>query len=189
MGKFGSNWSKKKIIAALLVVAIIVFAILEVAGVTKVFINKSMSGDQAKTTSKAETAQEDFTEGGERTPTTSTKNEGSVSDNGGTISSIPPSTTWTTSPSGAITVYTPAANSLVTDGHTLSGKSTMPKVSYRLIDDVSGVIAQGELSVVNGNFSGKFNFNTQGSKGRLDVFTQREDGVESNNVEIPIRFK
>lgn len=191
-----TRWfTKKKIFVPLilLVVAIGVFSALEASNKTHFFGDNHASEDKpkAQTTSDAPTAQEDFTGGDDRQPNTQTNTggEGTVSSTNGNISSIPPQSEWTTSPSGAITVYSPAKNSLLTNGNTISGKATAAKVSFRLIDDVTGVIAQGELPVVNGNFSGKFNFSTTATSGRLDVFNTREDGVEINNVEIPIRFK
>lgn len=196
MKKYQKSRSKKKIfiILGVALVAVLVFGILEVSGKTNILLSQSSDKDtndrSAKTTSKAPTAQEDFTEGNEREPSTPDRGgEGTVSDTGGNVSSPPPQNQWSTSPSGAITVYSPGRDTLITSGSTISGKATTPKVSFRLIDNVTGVIAQGELSVVNGNFSGTFNFSTTASTGRLDVFNTREDGVESNNVEVPIRFK
>lgn len=93
------------------------------------------------------------------------------------------------SASGDITVFQPQANSLIKSGFSVSGKSNENIVSYRLIDDNVGVIASGILNVVSGKFSGKFNFSTQGSRGRFDVFHTLSDGREVDVVEIPIRFK
>lgn len=129
-------------------------------------------------------------EGTDRDPTTPERNEGMVTDNNGNVGSIPPESQWTTSQTGVITLYAPAKNSVVKKGNTISGKSTASAVSYRLIDDVTGVIAQGQLTVSNGQFSGTFDFNTTASEGRLDLFTTySDDGTESNNIEVPIRFK
>lgn len=196
MKKYQKSRSKKKflIILGIVVAAALLFGVLEVTGKTNVFLNQSDGQSEedrnAKTTSKAPTAQEDFTEGNDRQPTTSDRSdEGTVNDTGGNVSSPPPQSQWTTSTSGAVTVYSPARDTLLANGSNISGKSSASRVSFRLIDNISGVIAQGDLSVVNGNFSGTFNFSTTASEGRLDVFTTRDDGVEGNNIEIPVRFK
>jgi len=168
------------------------FGFLELTGKTTIFLNRSQHtvDKTSKTTSDAPTAQADFSEGDNRQPNTnSDSNEGTLTDNQGSIGSIPSQNQWTISPNGSITVYTPNANASLASGSVLSGKSVIPKVSFRLIDNVSGVIAQGDIAVINGNFSGTFNFSTNASEGRLDIFNMREDGTEVNNVEIPVRFK
>lgn len=141
------------------------------------------------TTSKSESAQKNFSEGGNRTPQQANKNEGIVTDNNGNISNIPPADKWTKSASGAITLYTPVKGELLQSGSSLSGEANIAYVSFRLIDDVSGMISQGNLKVVNGRFSGIFNFKTTGSVGRLDIYSTEQDGSEMNSIEIPLRFK
>lgn len=144
--------------------------------------------DSAKTTSTLETAQNDFTGGTDRAPAQSNTNEGTVETNS-SQSSVPDESQWSVSNSGLITVYSPSKNGLLSSGDALSGKSTLAKVSFRLIDNVTGVIIQGDLPVENGTFSGKFNFSTTATEGRLDIFSASPDGVEQNNVELPVRFK
>jgi len=150
----------------------------------------SVQDKNAKTTSTQPTAQSDYTGGspkGQSTPTTQSP-EATVTDNNGVVSSTPPSSQWTTSPNGVITVYSPAQNSVLKSGDTLSGASSASRIYFRLIDNVSGVIAQGSISVVNGKFSGKFNFSTTATQGRVDVFEQNANGVESSNVSVSVRF-
>jgi len=191
------NKSNKKIIitSTVLVAVLAVCAFLELSGKTSLVLdrssNKTKSEEKAKTTSDAPTAQENFTGGDNREPTTqpSSGEEATVSDNRGNVGTPPPQTQWTTSPNGAIIVYSPARDTIITNGSTFTGKANSDTVSFRLIDNVSGVIAQGQISVVNGNFSGKFNFSTTASVGRLDIFNTKPDGVEMNNVEIPVRFR
>lgn len=142
-----------------------------------------------KTTSTAPSAQEDFTGGSNREVNRTTKNEGQVEDTSGSVATVPSQNQWSTSDSGAITVYAPAKDSIIKSGDLLSGSSNLSKISYRLIDNVSGVIAQGSLSVVNGKFSGSFNFSTTGTAGRLDIYSASAEGIESSNIEIPVRFK
>lgn len=168
--------------------AALVFAILEKTRVTN-FVSLAPTAEKAQTTSTAPSAQESFDQGGDRTPATSTRNEGSASDTGSVTGSLPPESQWTRSSSGVITAYSPAANEVVTSGASFSGASTADTVYFRLIDTASGVIAQGPLSVVDGTFSGKLQFSTTAADGRLDLYTATADGVESNNIEIPIRFR
>lgn len=168
-------------------------AFLEATGKVNFFGNpaaKNSEESDAKTTSDAPTAQEDFTEGGERTPNTSSNDdEATVTDNSGNIGTVPASSQWSYSANQQLVVYSPTANQVLSNGSKISGKSTEQTVSFRLIGDSSGVIAQGQLAVGNGNFSGTFNFDTAATEGRLDVFNTKSDGVEFNNVEIPIRFR
>ncbi len=183
--------SRKKCL--LVFVAIFIFLlgtlfILEKLKITDFIKLPQSSPNKDATTSKAPSAQSDFSQGSDRTPTAASSNEGSISDNRGSIPSTPPEDQWTVSPSGVITVYSPAKDSVLKNGQSLTGKSTAPKVSFRLVDNVSGVIASGTIDVVNGQFSGTFNFSTTASQGRIDVFTAAADGVESNNIRIPISF-
>lgn len=190
--------NRKKIIiilAVILIAAIGVFAYLEFSGKSNIFLDKSKDmktseEKEAKTTSKAPSAQADYSDGDDRQPDNANpKPEATVTDKKGALPTTPPESQWSSSTSGAITVYSPSSNSVVSNGSTLSGKATVPKISFRLIDNISGVISQGELSVVNGNFSGSFNFSTAATTGRLDIFSTRADGVEANNIEIPVRFR
>lgn len=131
-----------------------------------------------------------FSDGEERNPNTeSVPRDGGVVDTSGEDSNENENSAGITSSSGKITVYQPAANALLNDGASLSGKAKVSMVSYRLIDDKIGVIGTGTLKVVNGKFSGKFSFSSGGNEGRLDIFNQLSDGREVDIVEIPVRFK
>lgn len=175
--------------AAVLVLAVGLFA-LEKFDVTNFVSGKNVSStNDPKTTSTAPTAQDDFTDGGPRDVNPGDDNEGTVQDTGGNVPTIPPESQWSKSSDQRITVYGPAKNSVIKKGDTLSGVSTLTKVNFRLIDDVTGVIVTGSLAVEGGKFSGSFDFSTSGTNGRLDVFTANADGVESSVVEIPVRFK
>lgn len=182
----------KRMIALGVVVAVIaVVGILEATNTTNlIFKSRQHKDTTTKTTSDAPTAQEDFAQGDDREPNTNTESgEAMISDTNGEISSIPAENQWTSSANNAITVYSPAKNTTVVNGSVISGRSDSSTVSFRLIDNISGVIAQGELKVVNGTFSGKLSFATTATEGRLDIFNTKTDGVEFNNVEVPIRFK
>jgi hypothetical protein len=149
----------------------------------------SAEDQQARTTSKQPTAQSTFTGGEPRSTTTATKDEGIVTDTKGSkADTATPESSWTKSSSGNVVVYSPAQNSVLKSGETLSGSATASRVSFRLIDNVSGVISQGSISVVNGKFSGTFDFDSKATEGRVDVFTVAPDGTESNNVSIPVKF-
>lgn len=150
--------------------------------------NPSVSSG-AHTTSKAESAQEDFTGGNDRTVNQTNKNEGVVKDTGGEVSNIPPQSQWLVSSDKLITLYTTYKDSILKKGDAISGASSLPKIYFRLIDDVSGVIAQGTLTVIDGKFAGSFDFSTSGTNGRLDVFQASSDGVESSNIMVPVRFR
>lgn len=142
------------------------------------------------TTSDIESAQSDFSGAEEREAgNTQLENQGTgqISDTGGVPSSD--TSNSTTSKTGEITVYLPKKDSVVSVNQEISGKSTLPSVSYRIIDNISGVIAAGELKVVNGNFSGKLNFSTPSSQGRIDIFGTKPDATEFSNIELPVRFK
>lgn len=122
-----------------------------------------------------------------REVTTSPSRDGGAVDTGG--SDAKQEGESTSSSSRRITVYSPSPSQVITNGSTISGASSLSVVSYRLIDDQIGVIGTGTLSVVNGKFSGKFSFSSNGTEGRLDVFRSLDDGREVDIVEVPVRFK
>lgn len=175
----------------LLLVGIIgtVLFILEKNQFINIFGDNKSTTDNTQTTSEEPSAQSSFSNGGEREIIQSNKNEGFVTDSNGDVPSIPPQSQWSVSKSGIITVYGPIQNSILKNGQSITGKSTSSTVNFRLIDDATGVIAEGNLKVINGQYAGTFDFDTKASEGRLDVFTANTDGVESNVVEIAIRFK
>lgn len=142
----------------------------------------------AQTTSKEPSAQSTFSNGQPRSTTTTNKTEGIVTDKHGTIPSTPDESLWSKSANGSLVVYSPTQNTTLTSGQSISGSSTSNRVSFRLMDNITGVISQGSISVVNGKFSGTFNFSSKATEGRVDFFTATPDGVESNNVSIPVRL-
>jgi len=97
-----------------------------------------------------------------------------------------PSSSWTQSQSGVITVKTPVANSTIKNGFQLIGSAETSEVQYRLTDNNVGVISQGTIPVVSGNFSASINFTSSGTTGRLDVFTTDNNGKEINEVQIHV---
>lgn len=174
----------------LLLVLAVVLVVGGGIGVYK-FLNKSSKTTDtvSKTTSNEESAQSDYKAGGKRDAAQpQDKPEVGVTDTGGSTQTGSNSAPIRSS-DGVISVTSPAANSIFSSGSSLAGESSAPKVSYRLMDNVSGVTATGELTVVNGRFSGRFNFSTSASQGRLDVFVVNTDLTEKSVVEVPVRFR
>ena len=120
--------------------------------------------------------------------TPSSRNSGGATDTSGSVSANTDSSKWVTSASNVITVKQPIADSTINDGGVISGSASVDEVNYRLSDNAVGVVAQGTLNVVNGNFSGALHFTPQGTGGRLDVFTTNSMGVEYNEVQINVSF-
>lgn len=191
--RISSNKKPLLIVGLCIILALVTLFVLEKTHIINLYTKNESASEpndsEAKTTSTAPTAQENFSSGGDRPITRGEKDEGLLEDTGGNIPTVPSQDQWSTSSDGLITAYSPAKNSMLISGSSVSGASNHAKVSFRLIDDVSGVIAQGTLSVANGKFSGSFKFTTIGTNGRLDLFTATADGVESSNIEIPVRFK
>lgn len=173
----------------------LIFATFELTGTTHFFRNSSGLGKDtdltAKTTSTAPSAQADFSAGDSNKQPGNTQNENRgtalVEDTGNT--NVETTSNAITSDTGEITVYSPSKNGVIAGGTVLSGKSTLPKVEYRITDSISGVIVTGSLVVKDGVFSGKISFDTNATDGRIDIFATRADLSEYSTVEIPIRFK
>ncbi len=184
---------KKNNHSKLIYICLIAAILLSVAGffVYKRVNDKNSTTPDAKTTSSAPSAQENFTTGDNRSPASNDSEKGSavIVDNQGQQTTTPNQSQWTTSKTGEITVYEPAKSQVVAKGAVISGASSTSVVYYRIIDDVSGMITQGQFSVVNGKFSGTLSFNTTAANGRIDVYGADATGKEFGNVEVPIRFK
>lgn len=177
----------------LILAFVCIFILLTIAFISYLYYSRiDDSVDSiSKTTSTAPSAQEEFTGATERPvlEPSSEKGEAYVSDNQGQSEIIPDKSQWTTSHSGQIIVYSPSNNQLLQKGDLISGESSLSTVSFRIIDNVSGVISEGQLTVVNGKFSGSVGFSTTATEGRLDIYSSSEDGIESSNIGIPVRFK
>lgn len=151
--------------------------------------NMDSTSGAITTTSESESAQSDYTNGDYREPgNTLNENRGyaKVYDTDGEQS--PNKQNYIGSDSGEIKVYSPLPNSKVDMNQLIFGDTNLQKINYRIIDNISGVIASGELIAKNGSFSGKVTFNTNASEGRIDIYSTKTDGTEYNNIEIPIRF-
>lgn len=148
--------------------------------------------NETETTSDAPTAQADYSEAeDERIPGNSlSENDGfsSVEDN--SDSPVTPTDNAVESKDGKTSVYTPAANQVISSGSTVSGSTQNDNVYFRLIDSKSGVIGEGKLPIKsNGDFSGKFTIDSRSSDGRLDIFSRSSDGNEYSAVYIDVRFE
>jgi hypothetical protein len=126
----------------------------------------------------------------DKSPTQSAghRNIGTATDSNGQAKTTTDSNQWVSSASGVVTVKQPLANASLRDGDILSGSAKADKVHYRLSDNEVGVISQGDLNVVDGNFSGTLHFSSKGTGGRLSVFTTDAMGVEYNEVQINLSF-
>ena len=176
---------------------LIVLTLIIIFGIIFILFKKSDDNaktsitDETTTTSTAATAQEDFS-GGDDRPVLENNNssdKATITDNSGQNTAKTDSSTWTSSENGDITIHSPTSNQTINSGFVVSGESRLSNVQFRVIDDVSGVISEGSLSVVNGLFSGTINYSSTAIEGRLDVFATRDDGSEYGNIELPIRFK
>jgi hypothetical protein len=114
--------------------------------------------------------------------------QGGATDTHGSASTTTDSSQWVISENGYITVRSPLANTKLKDGSVVAGTAKVDQVSYRLTDNTVGVVAQGQLGVVDGKFSGSLHFTPKGTGGRLDVFSTDTSGVEYNEVQINVGF-
>lgn len=114
---------------------------------------------------------------------------GVVDQNGQTSGSLPPSSQWVSSTSGDITLQQPSPNTTVQSGDTLSGLAKVSNVQFILSDNSVGLIAQGNLNVVNGKFSGTLQFTPHSSSGKLEVYYPNPaNGAEEDIIEIDVNF-
>ena len=188
------KYKKLTLILGSILVCALALVVLEATNTTHFLHKTSTPGkntDQtAKTTSTVPSAQSNFSgNDSEKEPGNSlNENRGSalIEETGGTVAK---NNNPITSSTGEITIYSPSKNSTVKAGTMLSGTSTLPTVTYRIIDSISGEIATGTLTVKDGKFSGKISFDTTATDGRIDIFATRADFSEYSTVEIPIKFK
>ena len=186
-----SKSNKKSYILVAIVFLVILIILFWYFVITKDNKNNTSNDEEAKTTSLAPTADENFSTGNDRPEQglNSDKGEAIISDNQGSIDNIPNESNWIKSATGEITLYSPSENQLIKNGDVISGESELSSVSFRIIDDLSGLISTGELAVVDNKFSGSISFSTTATVGRLDIFGTRSDGAEFSNIEAGVRFK
>lgn len=181
--------------AAVAVLAVGVVAGLELSGTTHWFGKPASEvvttvGDKSALEQPQENSSDNEADLPEKTPQPTDRHQiGTGTDTGGEAEAETSQNQWVASESGNVTVKQPAANATISDGAALVGSAEADFVHFRLIGNARGVIARGKLDVVNGEFSAKLNFNAQGTKGRLDVFTQTPGGVEQNQVQIIVKLE
>jgi hypothetical protein len=123
------------------------------------------------------------------TNTSAGQSGGVVDNNGQTNGNLPPSSQWVSSSSGNITLQQPSPNSVVKSGDTLSGTAKVSNVQFILTDNSIGLIAQGNLNIINGKFSGKLQFTPHSNNGKLEVYYPNPaNGAEEDIVEINVSF-
>ena len=172
-------------------VVIIVVVILEVTNTTHFFHKAATVSAPAAPITKLPTTTS-ASSGNKNPATNSTVSQGAATDKNGQTPTSGVSTDpsqWSTSSSRLITVKAPIRGSTFQSGDTVTGATSVAsQVQYRLVDDQSGVIAQGSISVVNGNFTASLNFKASSSTGSLDIFSADQNGKETNEVQIPLNF-
>jgi hypothetical protein len=189
MAKTKKVFRKRFYIPIILVVVVIVVAVLEVTNTTH-FFHKSPVVRAPSTPIAKLPVQKAANNGNKVSSSTPTLDKGTATDKKGQVPGGVPTdpSQWSISASGVITVKLPGSNSVIQPGATLTGSASIAQVQYRLTDDQVGVISEGPVSVVNGNFTASINFTTHSSGGRLDVFSTEPNGREINEVQIAVRF-
>lgn len=172
------------------IMALSLFIVLEATGTTNL-LHWRDSQSAVKYPTQQTTVGAGAPNSGVKTPVASSGvDKGTAVDNQGQATT--PVTTnpgqWAISNSGQLTLKQPVAQATLKSGDDLSGSAKVSRVQYRLKDNQVGVIAQGFLNVINGNFSGTLQFTSHASSGRLDVFSSDPTGVEINEVQVPVNF-
>ena len=156
--------------------------------------HKTSQNNTADSTSKhitANTSQPTSQPSASQTPSiaTPTNSGGVVDKNGQSVSSLPSSSDWTTSSSGNITLQLPTANQTLQSGDSITGLANVSAVQFILKDDSVGQIAEGNLNVVNGKFSGTLYFTPHSESGELEVYYPNPNtGAEEDTVSIDVNF-
>jgi hypothetical protein len=189
MPKTKKVFRKRFYIPIILAVVVIIIAVLELTNTTHFFHKSAVVRAPSAPIAKLP-VQKAANNGNKVSSSTPTLDKGTATDKNGQAASGVPTDPgkWSVSDSGVITVKLPGSNSTIQPGATLTGAASVGQVQYRLTDDRVGVISEGPVSVVNGNFTASINFTTHSSSGRLDVFSTEANGREINEVQIPVRF-
>jgi len=192
MKKIKNKSQKKRTILLTFLIVVVCFILVGFYLTRKQSDNKN-SDISAKTTSTVISAQPDFTTDDTAKETTDASPRdnvgGGIIDTSGT--SVTPSdpSGATSTANGELVVYSPSKNSMLENGSTISGTSSLAKISYRIVDTDVGVLSGGTLDVVNGKFSGTIQFKSNAKDGRLDFFNTTSDGNEFNNISVPVNFR
>lgn len=124
------------------------------------------------------------------TANTSTPSSGATNaPTSNTPASLPSRSLWTTSASGNITLQQPYANETIQSGDHLSGLANVSNIQFILTDNTVGLIEEGNLNVVNGEFSGTLSFTPHSSSGKLEVYYPNpSNGAEEDIINIDVNF-
>lgn len=184
------KFSRKSVIILLTLLVVFVVAMLEVTNKTHFFHKAAKVSAPSKKIKELPVSSKNS---GNKNPSggASINTEGTATDKNGQVPSGVSSdpSQWSTSSSRLITVKAPLRNSTFKSGDIVTGSTSVSDtVQYRLVDDQQGVIAQGSISVVNGNFTASIEFNHYGNGGNLDIFTIDQNGRETNEVQILLKF-
>ncbi len=178
------------IVFLVIVVAAGVVAALELTNTTHFFHKSPVVRAPSKPISQL--PGQSASNNGNKSPSTQNAqvNGGSESDkNGQAASGVPTDPSlWSTSASGKTVLKLPGNNDSFKSGSTITGTSAVSPVQYRLVDDQAGVISQGTINVVNGNFTASVTFTPYAKTGRLDVFNTDSSGRELNEVQVTVNF-
>ena len=180
----GSGKLIKALFGVLILAAFVIIA-LELTNTTH-FFHKTASSSASTDITSAKVSKP-----GKQAPSTSNKpNNGGVTDNKGQTSGTAPSQSkWTSSNSGNITLQQPYPGQTVKSGSVLSGTAKVSSVQFILVDNSVGQIAKGNLSVVNGKFSGVMNFTAHSKNGKLEVYyPDPNTGAEKDIINIDVNF-
>ncbi len=189
-----SRTKKYSVVAVVLIVAIgIVVLVLELTNTTHFFHKSSVVRAPSKPISSLPASSKSANTINTKVPVGSSHlSQGGPTDEAGQVPSNTPtdSSEWSVSASGDLTVKLPGAQQTLHSGSIITGvvSTKVSQVQYRLTDNVVGVISQGPIDVVNDNFTAFISFKSQGSSGRLDVFTTDASGKEFNEVQTPVNF-
>ncbi|HUD10508.1 MAG TPA: hypothetical protein VMR28_02425 [Candidatus Saccharimonadales bacterium] len=184
-----SGTNKKKLLFGLLIIVLVIGAV----AIYWHYHNKNLNlaaNTSSQTAPKGATSKASQQPTKQSTVTNTTTDKGGVIDqNGQATGSLPPSSQWVSSTSGIITLQQPSPNTTVNSGDTLSGLAKVNDVQFILSDDSVGLIAQGNLTVVNGKFSGILQFTPHSNGGKLEVYYPNPtNGAEEDIIEIDVSF-
>jgi hypothetical protein len=123
------------------------------------------------------------------TQNNSTGQGGVVDKNGQAAGALPPASKWTSSDSGTIILQLPSAGTTIKSGDSLVGLAKVDNVQFILKDDTVGLIAQGNLKVVDGKFSGVLQFTPHAGTGKLEIYyPDPQNGAEKDIIDIDVSF-
>ncbi|HET9174013.1 MAG TPA: hypothetical protein VFN56_01885 [Candidatus Saccharimonadales bacterium] len=170
---------------------IVLFVLLLLAGAVSLYIihTKSSAASKVPPAVVHGTPSKPVPHQSNSTPSTALPQGGAIDTNGQQPANTPDSSHWMTSASGNITLQQPYNNQTIQSGAPISGLAKVSSVQFVLTDDTVGLIAQGSLNVVNGQFSGTLHFTAHASHGKIEVYSPNpETGAEENIISAEVNF-